>query len=561
MADELKTPDPAQNLADALNNLATVTKAVSTQPTPNATPAEQKPVSTETKVEQTPVQAFKSYLNLANQQLDLATSEADKAAIRAGLNDTLTKIDADVKKMPVGDYVKKTEWGVEEAKNYLAEIGGIPKTEVKGIFSNLGAQRTASADSWRAQFGNRTPLDVLFKGAMIPDTSGPYEKAKPLIVKDDMLERARDLHDQVFVWMLHKQAQNGGMGVDPRTQCRIWPEYAKAMEYVGKALDTTDTANWVPTGFTTDLLARYDLDRNVSRQLRTFQQPRNPFDYPVMGARTTTYKISEQTADIESATAVTTSDMTPLKITLTLASLGARTSWSYELDEDSIIAIATEARNQLGISMAYSEEDALINGDTTGTHQDADVTSSSDIRKIWKGFRKYAIQQSYTTDGSAKVVETLTGMIKSMGKYGARPADLFWVCAPGLRADFLSLKDTNNNPVMIGLPVMGAGNSPMVMTLADVPLLLGLPLVVSEAFRSDLNASGVFDNTTTSKTGLLLVNRKGWIYSYSNEQPLIESQRWIRTRQIEIVASMRRAFNPIFAIASNKTVWYDYNMA
>jgi HK97 family phage major capsid protein len=518
-------------------------------------------------ISQTPVAAIKKTTEDVRKLVRETDDETTIRSLIKTLQGKLEVYDEDVK--PTSPPARKSEFSLEEATRVMTDIAGVPKAETKDFFNSRTTEYVHRSRKWKETFGRRTPIDVLMYGGLQEtavkgwgaSSRAAWTNFKPLSAgsEDSVLREAQDLNDQVFVWSLHQRVK---LGREPDVRnCPIYTDLQQAMDVLGKALDTTDTANWVPTSFSTALIDRYELDRNVVRQLRTMMIPRSPFQLPVMGARTTTYLFAENTAGSgpESATVVPTSDMTDAAITLTLISLAARTSWSYELDEDSILPIATLARDEMGKSMAYSEEDALINADTAGTHMDIDVTSATDVRKAWLGFRAWAVDRSFTTAFATLLnANLLMAMVRGMGIWGAKAQDLFWIIGPNTRAALMVLTDSLSNAVMIG----SATASPVasVQTLSDVPTLFGLPVVVSEAMRTNMNATGIYDGTTTTQTGILLVNRPSWVYAWTNAGVTVESQRWIRTRQIEVVASTRREFERFFTGATDNIVEYGVNV-
>jgi HK97 family phage major capsid protein len=546
--------DKVQSLTDSLDKLGQFVESKSNTPPPAPEPA----------ATQTDTQAIEAEVSEARRKAPPATvdkTEHDKVV--AELQAKLERYESEQKAQASQRFERKSEFSLADARESIAETTGMGKAETKHMFGALGAQKAQNSQAFGERFGGgRTPLDVIMRGAFEatrPMPGQPWSNFKPFSVgsDDEVVRNAQDLSDAMFFWRMFKTAKLGGIEPNYAT-CPFYGEWREAMDWLGKALDTTDTTNWVPTGFSSALIERYDLDRNVVRQLNTFQMPRSPFDLPVMGARTTSYLIAENTADPESATAVTTSDMTDLVTTLSLVSIGARTSWSYELDDDSMIPIATAARDEMARSLAFTEEQAILDGDTAGTHMDSDVTSATDARKAWLGLRAHAIDQSYTRDASAMTDAVFSNMIRDMGNYGARSSDLFWIVPPTVRAQLLVMKDASGNPMMIGAATSQA--RPSAQTASDVPMLFGLPVVVSEAFRTNLTTAGIYDGTTTTDTGVLLVNRQGFVYAFINQAPITDSQRWIRTRQFEVVTSIRREFEDVYAIASNQTLNYGISI-
>ena len=89
----------------------------------------------------------------------------------------------------------------------------------------------------------------------------------------------------------------------------------------------------------------------------------------------------------------------------------------------------------------------------------------------------------------------------------------------------------------------------------------GAPIIISEFIKQDLNASGVFDNTTKTKTHILLANTRAF---YTAEKPSglqVETDRDIETQQNIAVATRRVSFAQVMTPGSGEeTVGNGYNL-
>mgnify|MGYP001617550955 CR=1 FL=1 len=555
------TPAAGGNVTDLKTALAALEKF-----TGKAAPVAAPPVA------QTDEQAMQTAVNQARDLYAKMESLEAKEAVVLKLNATLVERDRQIAEFKKAHPVeRKSEFDLTDARQAIAETAGMIGMKTKDLFTNLGALHATKQKAYVQRFGFSSegskgfipkPIELIMRGSFGTDPKS-LTKMNTFTVgsEDQVIRHAQDLNDAVFFWWMDRCSKN--MPPVAMNTCPLWEDYQVAVRdmasaLTGKALDETDTSNFVPTGFSSALIERYELDRNVVKYLRTYQVPRSPFKYPSLSTRGTTFKIAENTADPESATAVTTSDLTDQGVTFTLVRMGVRTSASYDLDEDSIVPLMQVMRDELGRWWAYGEEDAIINGDTTASHVDSDITSATDVRKALYGFRPLAWRNSYYTDINAHTAESYSGMIGSMGTYGVRTKDLAWIIPPTVRAKLLVLKDSSNNPVMLGNWNQG---STQIQNLDNVPSIFGVPVVVAECFRQNLNAIGLYDGTTLTKTGVLLVNVEAWRYAYNALPPLVESWRWIRTLQNEIVISTRRDLQPIqVPVSSNKVVWLGVNI-
>jgi hypothetical protein len=146
-------------------------------------------------------------------------------------------------------------------------------------------------------------------------------------------------------------------------------------------------------------------------------------------------------------------------------------------------------------------EDSIVNGDDSVTHMDSDITSAASNQKAWKGLRKLALAASSTVSFSGGAVSKtgLDSMRKLMGKYGTNPKELVWVVGPSAYAQLLNIDEVAT--------VEKFGPQATVLTGA-LAVFRGIPIVVSEFVRENLNASGVYDGTTTNRTVVHLANMR-----------------------------------------------------
>ncbi|HCS49762.1 MAG TPA: hypothetical protein DIW61_16570 [Candidatus Aminicenantes bacterium] len=186
---------------------------------------------------------------------------------------------------------------------------------------------------------------------------------------------------------------------------------------------------------------------------------------------------------------------------MTSKKLRARSIWSEELDANSIIPILPRVKDTIAKSAALAVEDVIINGDTTATHQDSDVTDSKDHRKAWKGLRKLVVSTAFNDLGTFDK-DTVRGLLVDMGKYGLIPSEIAWLAGITSYNKLRGLTEL--------LTVDKYGPQAMILT-GEVGRLYGSPVIVSEKIRENLNATGVYDGVTTDNTLLFAVNKRAWI--------------------------------------------------
>lgn len=333
--------------------------------------------------------------------------------------------------------------------------------------------------------------------------------------------------------------------------------YKHELAPLARAMDTatsTEGQEWVPRELSGDLIRRVNLQLKVAGLFRMIPMPTQPFDLPAVGVtRQRTGSHAQQTADTGQTKFKALTPNTRA-VTLTAIKLAARVLVSKEAEEDAIIAILPWIRDEIVEYLAADWEDTILNGDTTATHMDSDTTASDDPRKQLLGLRKLTPAGAKTdVGGGVMTVAALRANRKKMKKYAVDPNKLAHITSSSGIIDLLS------DPSVITLDKMGPQATILAGQLASVD---GSPIIVSEYVRLDLNATGVFDGTTTTKTETLTVHTGAFI---QGERRGITTQYltelYAESDQDAMVASFRRAFSPLYPLATEPTVALAYNSA
>lgn len=321
----------------------------------------------------------------------------------------------------------------------------------------------------------------------------------------------------------------------------------------GKALTSTVAGSgdeFVPTDLSSELQRRLYLASDLASLIagREVDMPSQPYQYPLATTRPTFYlENSERTETTESSPGTS-------NLTLDAKKLMGETAVSYEVDEDSIVPILPFVQEQLGDAAAAAYESIIINGDTTATHQDSDTQLvAKAAERAWNGFRKLALavaqlKSDLSTGGINEA--NLRALKKLMGKFGVRVRDLVWIAGP---------KGINDISAIANVSTLEKYGPRATIITGEIASFLGIPIIVSEKEREDLNASGVYDGVTTTKGSIILANLTRFIPGRRREFT-VESFRDVKKQETTIVASFRRAFTPIEApSASNQSVVIGYN--
>jgi hypothetical protein len=366
---------------------------------------------------------------------------------------------------------------------------------------------------------------------------------------DTMPKEMQDENDNLFILA-------GVLGRKP-TELKRWESYFKPkFGEFKKALDTAGAGEgleWVPTGFSSQLYELVRLKTTVSSLFPQIIMPTNPYKLPVQVGRLTSFKQPEQTADT-SQTTIPFSDTAALTGNVTLTAVGhaAYVLVSKDAEEDSLIPMLPFLRAEIIRALADGRDDCILNGDITGSHQDSDVSSASSRRKMWSGLRKLAIANGYTSDLSELTPSNITTLTRgSMGKYGINPADL--VLITGMKG-YINLL---NVPQVTTVDKYGPGAT---IVTGELAKFMGMPILVSEWIREDLNASGVYASGAT-KSVMHVVNKNSFVMGVRREasvQLLIE--KYADSDQDALKTRERVIWAPVYPVATEKTTWMGINI-
>lgn len=339
----------------------------------------------------------------------------------------------------------------------------------------------------------------------------------------------------------------------------LWEDWTKVSRDVQRAMSGTTATQgpeWVPYFMSANLKLLVQAATQVANLFEEITMPTPKYDNPVEGADPVVYLIGEATSDTESTNVITADTPKTAKMTLTAIKLALRILVSSELLEDSIINVASDILRRIAKAFARGIDEALVNGDTAGSHQDTDVTNAKDRRKAWNGLRKHALISGMpNVDLATFSSANLLSIRKGMGVFGSRPSELAWIVGFKGMIEMMKLAE------LITVEKYGAQAS---VLLGEVAKFFGSPVVLSEFIREDLNATGVFDNVTTTKSVVLCVHRESFARGERRTITINSSDdRHIETDQTVVVGTWRGDFQPWFttAAAANKIVGIGRNFS
>ena len=308
-------------------------------------------------------------------------------------------------------------------------------------------------------------------------------------------------------------------------------------------------AEWIPTGFSSELAEDVRANLVVAANIPTFSAPTNPFSWPVLHGVGTALKATAE------ASAYTEGDPTTAKVTFDAEKLYGYIQVSDEFTADSAFAVAPVLRSSLTRRLGEGLENAIINGDKTdAAHFDSNVTSAASAQKLLDGLR-YRIHATtaaptaangHDAGGDKITSDDIVAAKKLLGKYGL--TDTALVLSVGAFCDLL----TDDNVVTVDK----LGSLATVLT-GELATCFGIPLLNSTQVKTDLNANGHYDGVTTTRGEAILFNRQSYLLDERGGIQF-ETQRVVASGADDVVLSGRWDLQT-FAPSSGVNVAVIYN--
>ena len=310
---------------------------------------------------------------------------------------------------------------------------------------------------------------------------------------------------------------------------------------LGSGLADPNGHGLMPMNLSSDLQARMYLESVLAAEMLSMEvdMPTQPFEFPLVTSRPSFYLGSELLEFGTPNSRPTESSPGTARITLDAKKLIGMSEYSYEADEDAIIAILPMIQQQLASAAADAYEGALINGDTSATHMDTDARVTGHHAKLFKGFRRYALDGDCLVDltSGGITANNLIKMRKKMLRWGMKPAELMLVVGPQGYNDLVGLDET------LSFYKVGSQAQTRILT-GEAPSIFGIRILVSSQVREDLTASGVYDRDGIHTKGcLFLIHKPSWVVGSRRGFTVEIDQSKLRQTN-SVVASFRRAFTP-----------------
>jgi hypothetical protein len=256
---------------------------------------------------------------------------------------------------------------------------------------------------------------------------------------------------------------------------------------------------WVPTALSTNFIPEFELERKVANEVQQMQMTTNPFEVPVQTDTTTARIIAE-------GVAMTGANFGTAKLTWNAKKYGEFYPIPEELNEDSAPNFLAVGRSEIIEAQIRARETGILNGDDSGTHQDSDTDAGgADLaEKGFKGWRQLSLANSANGGdvdflGAAITTPKLDACASNMGKFGVNPRDVMYVMGATGYNQSITLDEVST--------VDNFGSNATILT-GLLAAFRGKGILISDFIREDLNAAGVHDGITETRTVVHCVHKK-----------------------------------------------------
>lgn len=348
-----------------------------------------------------------------------------------------------------------------------------------------------------------------------------------------------------------KNGRFAGLNVDELIFCRNFLQRAAALGggkvkppskdlemVVQNALDSTTAGSgdeWVPTAMAASIWNDAFLASKVVGSLPQVAMPSDPYDSPLLTIGTWRKGTANQAAS--------QSDPTTGKSTMTTTEQVLDFGWSYNLDEDSVIAELPEFRREVTRSGAEQMDAFALNADSTdaatGNINLNDSNPPDDSYHLSNG--QDGLRHLFLVDNTSQSTDINTQLTDALVRAGIGRLDKY-----GAMTDRLAMA---MNPKTFVLSMLGLTNVVTVDKFGPKATILtgqlasyaGIPVIPSESILLAEDNGKVSVTAANNDEGqIVLYHRDMWKVGFMR-QLLIEVDRDIRKRQFIMVASFRIA--------------------
>jgi HK97 family phage major capsid protein len=335
-------------------------------------------------------------------------------------------------------------------------------------------------------------------------------------------------------------------------------EFSRAIDSTTRALTSTGSATGdelVPTLEASALWMDVNLQTQIAPLIPTIAMPSNPFDIPTQLGDVSWYPGTENTTATESTPATA-------KKTLTAYELVSQVSFSFSIEEDSIIALLPEIRSGLVRNAAEVLDDVILNADTTAANSinadGATIATSTANKAQWligyDGLRHACLidNTSQANNHNAAVSDDMFNEIRSkLDKYGTRPSELVWIMDVNT---FIRAQGISNFRTMDKL---GPNATILTGMLGSVS---GIPVIASEMMRLADTDGKITSAGNSADTGsLLIVNKGQWFQGFRRDMA-VDVFRDTQKRSNIVTISFRHALTQRATLSAQSHTALQYDI-
>jgi HK97 family phage major capsid protein len=335
-------------------------------------------------------------------------------------------------------------------------------------------------------------------------------------------------------------------------------EYSRAIDSQSRALTATGSATGdelVPTLEASALWMDVNLQTQVAPLIPTIAMPSNPFDIPTQLGDVSWFPGTENTTATESTPATA-------KKTLTAYELVSQVSFSFSIEEDSIIALLPEIRSGLVRNAAEVLDDVILNADTTAANSinadGATISASTANKAQWligyDGLRHACLidNTSQANNHNAAVSDDMFNEIRSkLDKYGTRPSELVWIMDVNT---FIRSQGISN---FRSMDKLGANATILTGMLGAVS---GIPVIASEQMRLADTDGKITSAGNSADTGsLLIVNKGQWFQGFRRDMA-VDVFRDTQKRSNIVTISFRHALTQRATLSAQSHTALQYDI-
>lgn len=386
-----------------------------------------------------------------------------------------------------------------------------------------------------------------------------------------LVEEIQRKNDELYLKSVIAEALNAKSVPAPKSvrELKSFGEWQALTSDLSKALDTATSGSgseWVPTGFSQLLKEKIVLQLKVAALFGTFTMPQNPYTWPFAAARPVAVRVPEQTTTVDpyaglaDAMRMFNGLSATGNTTFTAGKLRALEVYSREWNEDTVTAALPWLMDQVPAAIAEGWEDASLNGDKdTVSHIDSDVTeppTGTSPKTLVNGLRKYALETaSCTADMGGFTVNNFRKLRQQMGPLGVRLSSLAIITSIQSYFQFMNLKD-GTTPLVLTLEKYGQNAT---LLTGEIGRIDGIPIVISEFMRADMDATGVYSGAGNSLSAFIILHRDNWLLGKLPGLG-VETERLKVTDQGLILAFDRGDLQHV-ASTADKSVAYGFNVS